>query len=153
MVTGSHSDSIVPLDRNHSSSITSSSSSSSSSSSMDDVCACSHGFIDFSTECTRCFGKTKESNHETNQVQVNDYSSSSSIQDQRTSTNRVEISAADSNSSIIERYCFCGRGFDGDMIACDRSGCNIEWYHFECVGLVKKPKGRWYCPPCRRVSS
>eukprot|EP00597_Dinobryon_sp_UTEXLB2267_P014686 CAMPEP_0170105436 /NCGR_PEP_ID=MMETSP0020_2-20130122/4764_1 /TAXON_ID=98059 /ORGANISM="Dinobryon sp., Strain UTEXLB2267" /LENGTH=240 /DNA_ID=CAMNT_0010329545 /DNA_START=652 /DNA_END=1374 /DNA_ORIENTATION=- len=101
MVTGSHSDSIVPLDRNHSSSITSSSSSSSSSSSMDDVCACSHGFIDFSTECTRCFGKTKESNHETNQVQVNDYSSSSSIQDQRTSTNRVEISAADSNSVSI----------------------------------------------------
>ena len=26
--------------------------------------------------------------------------------------------------------------------------CPIEWFHFQCVGLTSKPKGKWYCPKC-----
>lgn len=26
--------------------------------------------------------------------------------------------------------------------------CPIEWFHFACVGLTTKPKGKWYCPKC-----
>lgn len=26
--------------------------------------------------------------------------------------------------------------------------CPIEWFHFGCVGLTAKPKGKWYCPRC-----
>ncbi|KAK2553049.1 Inhibitor of growth protein 5 [Acropora cervicornis] len=26
--------------------------------------------------------------------------------------------------------------------------CPIEWFHFPCVGLTSKPKGKWYCPKC-----
>jgi len=26
--------------------------------------------------------------------------------------------------------------------------CPIEWFHFACVGLTTKPKGKWYCPRC-----
>lgn len=26
--------------------------------------------------------------------------------------------------------------------------CQIEWFHFACVGLTTKPKGKWYCPRC-----
>uniref|UniRef100_A0A915IPC3 Inhibitor of growth protein n=1 Tax=Romanomermis culicivorax TaxID=13658 RepID=A0A915IPC3_ROMCU len=37
----------------------------------------------------------------------------------------------------------------GEMIGCDNNECEIEWYHFECVNLTSKPKGKWYCPNCR----
>lgn len=26
--------------------------------------------------------------------------------------------------------------------------CKIEWFHFGCVGLKEKPKGKWYCSNC-----
>lgn len=41
----------------------------------------------------------------------------------------------------------------GDMIGCDNEECEIEWFHYPCVGLsqANKPTGRWYCPYCRHV--
>ena len=35
------------------------------------------------------------------------------------------------------------------MIGCDNDLCPIEWFHFGCMGLTAKPKGKWYCPKCR----
>lgn len=32
-------------------------------------------------------------------------------------------------------FCTCGKGFRGQMIACESPNCLIEWYHFKCVGL------------------
>ncbi|KAH8347574.1 hypothetical protein KR059_012978 [Drosophila kikkawai] len=37
----------------------------------------------------------------------------------------------------------------GEMILCDNDLCPIEWFHFSCVSLVLKPKGKWFCPNCR----
>lgn len=37
----------------------------------------------------------------------------------------------------------------GEMILCDNDLCPIEWFHFSCVQLVSKPKGKWFCPNCR----
>lgn len=37
----------------------------------------------------------------------------------------------------------------GEMIGCDNDLCPIEWFHFQCVALTSKPKGKWYCPKCR----
>lgn len=37
----------------------------------------------------------------------------------------------------------------GEMIGCDNDLCPIEWFHFSCVGLTNKPKGKWFCPKCR----
>ena len=34
------------------------------------------------------------------------------------------------------------------MIACDNPGCPIEWFLFECVGLVDAPSGKWLCTEC-----
>lgn len=75
-------------------------------------------------------------------------------------------------------YCLCHQVSYGEMIACDKTDvsfnykinfytffltliisrfvfdeiflfqCPIEWFHFACVGLTTKPKGRWYCPKC-----
>ena len=34
------------------------------------------------------------------------------------------------------------------MIGCDNQDCPIEWFHFPCMALDTKPKGKWYCPKC-----
>ncbi|CAI5784042.1 of growth 2 isoform X1 [Podarcis lilfordi] len=46
-------------------------------------------------------------------------------------------------------YCLCDQVSYGEMIGCDNELCPIEWFHFSCVGLTYKPKGKWYCPKCR----
>lgn len=46
-------------------------------------------------------------------------------------------------------YCLCEQVSFGEMICCDNSSCQIEWFHFSCVALSTKPKGKWYCPNCR----
>lgn len=53
------------------------------------------------------------------------------------------------------KYCFCGQGSFGDMIACDNEGqCpNGEWFHYKCVGLLNKVEAlkyttgkiKWFC--------
>lgn len=49
-------------------------------------------------------------------------------------------------------YCYCRRPYDDlqGMIGCDGSSCQIEWFHFECVGILVPPKGNWYCPECQK---
>lgn len=50
------------------------------------------------------------------------------------------------------RYCTCHQVSFGEMIACDNSECPIEWFHFACVDLKTKPKGKWYCPECFNIN-
>lgn len=47
-------------------------------------------------------------------------------------------------------YCLCKQVSYGEMVGCDNTECEIEWFHFGCVGLTlqSKPKGKWYCPIC-----
>ncbi|XP_067945847.1 inhibitor of growth protein 5-like [Watersipora subatra] len=45
-------------------------------------------------------------------------------------------------------YCICHQVSYGEMIGCDNNDCPIEWFHFPCVSLTSKPKGKWYCPRC-----
>jgi hypothetical protein len=49
-------------------------------------------------------------------------------------------------------YCYCRRAYDDlqGMIGCDGSNCQIEWFHFECVGILVPPKGNWFCPECQK---
>lgn len=46
-------------------------------------------------------------------------------------------------------YCLCDQISYGEMIMCDNDLCPIEWFHFQCVQLTTKPKGKWFCPKCR----
>lgn len=46
-------------------------------------------------------------------------------------------------------YCLCAQVSYGEMIGCDNQECPIEWFHFGCMGLTTKPKGKWYCPKCQ----
>ncbi|KAK9742406.1 hypothetical protein RND81_03G170300 [Saponaria officinalis] len=45
-------------------------------------------------------------------------------------------------------YCVCSQVSYGEMVGCDNPECRIEWFHFGCVGLKEKPKGKWFCPDC-----
>ncbi|XP_046424828.1 uncharacterized protein LOC124182075 [Neodiprion fabricii] len=62
----------------------------------------------------------------------------------------------ENNAPVLERsdnlYCYCQCPYDevSEMIACDGDDCRIEWFHFECVGIMVPPKGKWYCPDCRK---
>ena len=49
-----------------------------------------------------------------------------------------------------EPYCICLEPNNQHMIACDGEKCEIQWYHFTCVGVdpMAIPKGKWYCKEC-----
>ena len=44
--------------------------------------------------------------------------------------------------------CVCGNLEYGKMITCANSGCEIGSYHYECVGINRKPRKIWFCPDC-----
>jgi hypothetical protein len=60
-----------------------------------------------------------------------------------------EILADDDGVNDETVYCICQQISYGEMIFCENDTCPIEWFHFSCVDLTSKPKGRWYCPDCR----
>lgn len=59
-----------------------------------------------------------------------------------------------SNTTLYHRdetkYCTCRQVSYGEMVACDNDGCEIEWFHYDCVGITQPPKGKWFCPNCTR---
>lgn len=61
--------------------------------------------------------------------------------------------SSDSDSEIEPSYCICEDVSYGSMVCCDNDLCPIEWFHFGCVSLTRKPKGKWYCPRCRGINS
>jgi len=48
-------------------------------------------------------------------------------------------------------YCICQGPHDNvsQMIGCDAKDCPYQWFHFECVGIVVAPKGKWFCADCK----
>jgi len=64
-------------------------------------------------------------------------------------TTKNTSSTKDKKQSPEPTYCICNQVSFGDMICCDNDACEIEWFHFQCVSLASKPKGKWYCPNCR----
>jgi len=65
---------------------------------------------------------------------------------------KVDSSSSEHNTSE-EKFCSCKKSSYGDMIACDNSKCDIEWFHYGCVGLKQAPSQNenWYCPTCKPV--
>ncbi|OQS55471.1 Ing5 [Ecytonucleospora hepatopenaei] len=53
------------------------------------------------------------------------------------------------NESTDNRiYCSCGGKAYGNMIRCDEEECDIGWYHYKCIGILKTPKSPWKCSRC-----
>ena len=55
------------------------------------------------------------------------------------------------SGSQEELYYYCRGPEHGLMIACDNTGCKIEWFHQNCLGLSSIPAGDWYCPDCSKL--
>lgn len=54
-------------------------------------------------------------------------------------------------STTKEVYCICNGIDDGRrMVMCEDENCKSgTWFHFECINLTRKPRGKWYCPDCK----
>ena len=66
-----------------------------------------------------------------------------------TSANPPAVDCAEEPvSSQGNVWCVCRGEESGRMIACDHQGCSVEWFHYACVGIKRKPKGSWFCPEC-----
>ncbi|XP_042619290.1 inhibitor of growth protein 1-like [Cyprinus carpio] len=90
-----------------------------------------------------CSGVPKEKKAKTSSTSSKKKKRSKSKQDREPSPTDLPI---DPNEPT---YCLCEQVSYGEMIGCDNDECTIEWFHFSCVGLHHKPKGKWYCPKCR----
>jgi hypothetical protein len=60
---------------------------------------------------------------------------------------KVKLAIANENSDPL--FCSCRDIEHGNMVCCDNENCTYSWFHFQCVGLTRTPKGRWYCPECK----
>ena len=56
-------------------------------------------------------------------------------------------------TNTADKYCHCKGPEEGKMIACDNSNCEVEWFHFHCIGLTRKPRGFWYCSEACRLKA
>ncbi|KAF7493231.1 Inhibitor of growth protein 4 [Sarcoptes scabiei] len=89
--------------------------------------------------------------NDSNDISVNDGNNHSSSGSTSMVTKKINNSSellemeVDPNEPI---YCICRRVSFGEMVGCDDPDCQIEWFHFACVGFTSKPKGKWYCPQC-----
>lgn len=89
--------------------------------------------------------------------------SESSSSANRTDTGNLSILTTSSigSASISERrFCVCNKleyeetgpfSSQGDIlwVECGNPHCKLQWFHFDCMGITSKPKGKWYCPHCR----
>ena len=67
-------------------------------------------------------------------------------------TNSHDNNAPSLDVSSVQLWCYCRKPDNSseDMIACDYPSCPIEWFHKSCLKLHSFPKGKWYCPDCRK---
>ena len=47
-------------------------------------------------------------------------------------------------------WCYCNQPSYGTMIECENTDCTIQWFHCDCLRIRCPPKGKWYCPSCRK---
>ena len=62
-----------------------------------------------------------------------------------------KVGAGEGEDEDTNLYCICQRMSFGEMIECDNPKCKYQWFHFECLGITSAPKGKWYCPECRKL--
>ena len=58
------------------------------------------------------------------------------------------INEANEFNNPSTSVCSCQRPAFGKMIVCGNEECMVEKYHYECVGITRKPNNLWLCPDC-----
>ena len=60
----------------------------------------------------------------------------------------------DEMSDQDKLWCYCQEPEDEqEMICCDEHTCCIQWFHVSCLHIRQIPKGKWYCPDCRKLKT
>ena len=55
------------------------------------------------------------------------------------------------DTNLNDTWCMCKMdGTEDDLIMCEDNSCKIIWFHFKCMRIKKIPKGKWFCPECRK---
>jgi hypothetical protein len=61
------------------------------------------------------------------------------------------VTKASENFSLVKpstpsEYCYCKQDKMDAMIGCDHPNCELEWFHYSCVGITKPPTEdeKWY---------
>jgi hypothetical protein len=63
----------------------------------------------------------------------------------------ADASSPDEEEDYTKLWCYCNQPSFGNMVKCDNDKCTIEWFHFDCLCMRCPPKGKWYCPSCRKM--
>lgn len=45
--------------------------------------------------------------------------------------------------------CTCNKPEYGKMIQCENPDCDLVWFHYDCVNIRRKPRGKWFCSQCK----
>ena len=67
-----------------------------------------------------------------------------------TDVEEIDKDQADDTYQTRLLWCYCRKEESGEMIACDNTECHIQWFHTNCLHITKIPKGKWFCPDCRK---
>lgn len=57
----------------------------------------------------------------------------------------------DTVEDLSKLWCYCSQPSFGEMVKFDKEKCTIEWFHFDCLRIRCPPKGKWFCPSCRKL--
>ena len=85
-------------------------------------------------------------------------SSCSTISVQSSSESLLSLSTVPSHKRSVSNFCseitwcYCGQDESYDkMIACEHPDCEVEWFHYSCIGLTEElvSDGDWFCPDCQ----
>lgn len=60
----------------------------------------------------------------------------------------LDDTSESSEDNSDKLYCICQRPEYGKMVCCDNNQCKYIWFHYQCVGIKRAPKGNWFCPDC-----
>jgi hypothetical protein len=48
----------------------------------------------------------------------------------------------------VNLWCLCSEPEYGRMIQCTNEDCPIQWFHYGCINIRRRPRGDWLCPDC-----
>ncbi|CAG2229693.1 unnamed protein product [Mytilus edulis] len=59
-------------------------------------------------------------------------------------------STQDDKNNVTETWCLCFEPEYGRMIKSENLDCPYQWFHYKCVNIRRKPRGKWYCLNCEK---
>ena len=56
------------------------------------------------------------------------------------------------NAASLGKVCYDNMSEEeDDLIGCDYRNYQMKWFHLKSLRIAKVPKGRWFCPECRKA--